>query len=336
MEPKKRALITGITGQDGSYMADFLVSKGYDVHGLIRRSSTVNTERIKHLVDANCITLHRGDVTDSANVFELAAVVQPDEIYHFGAQSHVGASFTQPEYTISATGTSAVRFLEAIRQLKLPTKLYQASSSEMFGNGSRPPQNEATPLRPESPYGISKIMAHHAVSHYRDAYGIFAVSGILFNHESPRRGEEFVTRKITATLAKIRAGLASELVLGNLAARRDWGYAPEYMEAVWTMMQQDRPSDYVIATGETHTVQEFLDHAGRLTGVDTKRYVRTDPSQFRPRDISELRGDASRARAAFGWEPRVRFPELVKIMVEADLKRYGLAPGASGAPAAAV
>lgn len=319
------ALVTGITGQDGSYMADLLTEKGYDVHGLVRRASTVNTERIQHLLEQGRVTLHRGDVTDSARVHQLVTTIQPEEIYHFGAQSHVGTSFSQPEYTIDATGTSTLRFLETIRQLGRPIKLYQASSSEIFGNSSPPPQNEETPFRPESPYGIAKVLAHQAVRHYREAYGIFAVNGILFNHESPRRGEEFVTRKITATLAKIKAGKAKELVLGNLDAKRDWGYAPEYMDAIWRMMQYEQPEDFVIATGETHSVKEWLDAACARAGLNLADVARIDQSQMRPRDVDILRGDASKAKRLLGWEPKVKFAELVNIMVDADLKKFGAA-----------
>lgn len=322
---RKIALVTGITGQDGSYMADLLVEKGYDAHGLVRRASTVNTERIQHLLERGVVTLHRGDVTDSARVYQIVATIQPEEIYHFGAQSHVGTSFSQPEYTIDATGTSTLRFLETIRQLGRPIKLYQASSSEVFGNSSPPPQNEETPFRPESPYGIAKVLAHQAVRHYREAYGIFAVNGVLFNHESPRRGEEFVTRKITATLARIKAGKTKEIVLGNLDAKRDWGYAPEYMDAVWRMMQYEKPEDFVIATGETHSVSEFLEAACSRAGLKREDVARIDQSQMRPRDVHILRGDASKAKRLLGWEAKVKFAELVNIMVDADLKKFGAA-----------
>ena len=322
MELKKRALITGISGQDGSYMADFLVGKGYDVHGLVRWSANNNTSRIAHLLTKNAITIHHGDVNDSARIEAVVATVRPDEIYHFAAQSHVGVSFSQPEYTLQVTGLSTLRLLEAIRKVDSRIKFYQASSSELFGN-MPPPQNESTPFRPESPYGVAKVAAHHSTRLYRDAYGIFAVNGILFNHESERRGEEFVTRKITVGLARIKAGLANELVLGNLDARRDWGYAPEYMEAVWRMMHYERPEDFVIATGESHSVQEFLEQAFGQVGLNWRNHVRVDPSELRPRDINTLVGDTSKARLLLGWEPRVKFPELVRIMVSSDLKRFG-------------
>lgn len=322
MELKKRALITGISGQDGSYMADFLVGKGYDVHGLVRWSANNNTSRIAHLLTKAAITIHHGDVNDSARIEAVVATVRPDEIYHFAAQSHVGVSFSQPEYTLQVTGLSTLRLLEAIRKVDPRIKFYQASSSELFGN-MPPPQNESTPFRPESPYGVAKVAAYHATRLYRDAYGIFAVNGILFNHESERRGEEFVTRKITLGLARIKAGLANELVLGNLDARRDWGYAPEYMEAVWRMMHYERPEDFVIATGESHSVQEFLEQAFGQVGLNWRNHVRADPSELRPRDINTLVGDTSKARLLLGWEPRVKFPELVRIMVSSDLKRFG-------------
>ena len=322
MELKKRALITGISGQDGSYMADFLVGKGYDVHGLVRWSANNNTSRIAHLLTKNAITIHHGDVNDSARIEAVVATVRPDEIYHFAAQSHVGVSFSQPEYTLQVTGLSTLRLLEAIRKVDSRIKFYQASSSELFGN-MPPPQNESTPFRPESPYGVAKVAAYHSTRLYRDAYGIFAVNGILFNHESERRGEEFVTRKITVGLARIKAGLANELVLGNLDARRDWGYAPEYMEAVWRMMHYERPEDFVIATGESHSVQEFLEQAFGQVGLNWRNHVRVDPSELRPRDINTLVGDTSKARLLLGWEPRVKYPELVRIMVSSDLKRFG-------------
>ena len=321
---KKIALITGATGQDGSYMAELLLGKGYEVHGLVRRSSSGNTERIQHLLSKNLLTIHRGDVTDTSSVHHIVTSVLPDEIYHLASQSHVGTSFFQPEYTFDATGVSALRFLETLRHVRKPIKFYQASSSEMFGNSQSPPQNENTPFKPASPYAIAKVMAHQAAWHYRDAYGIFAVGGILFNHESPRRGEEFVTRKITSAISKIKAGLAKEVVLGNMQARRDWGYAPEYMEAVWNMMHYPTPEDFVIATGETHSVEEFLNSACSVAGLNPADILRIDQSQMRPSDVSNLCGDSAKAKRLIGWNPKVHFQELVKIMVEADLKKYGV------------
>lgn len=321
---KKIALITGITGQDGSYLAEFLISKDYAVHGLARRSANNNTERIRHLLELGTLSLHHGDVTDAGRVEAVVAETQPDEIYHLAAQSHVGASFHQPEYTLQATGLSTVRFLEALRKNKPNAKFYQASSSELFGNAPAP-QNEATPFHPESPYGIAKLLAYHATRLYRDAYGVFAVNGILFNHESPRRGEEFVTRKITLGAARITAGLQKEVVLGNLAAKRDWGYAPEYVEVMWRMLQNDRPEDFVIATGAAHSVQEFAEAAFRHAGLDWRNYVRVDPALLRPSEVNQLVGDAAKARRLLGWEPKMKFEDLVHIMVEADLKRVGTA-----------
>jgi GDPmannose 4,6-dehydratase len=318
---RKQALITGITGQDGSYIAELLLSKGYEVHGLVRRTSVSNRERIEHLIKNNKITLHIGDVTDGGCLDHLVADILPAEVYHFAAQSHVGVSFINPEYTLDATGLSALRILEAIRKTKKTIKFYQASSSEMFGN-SNLPQNELTPFNPASPYGIAKVMAFYAVKNYRESYGLFAVNGILFNHESPRRGEEFVTRKITLGLARIKAGLQKELVLGNLDAKRDWGYAPEYMEAVWKIMQYDKPEDFVIATGETHSIREFLDLASSYAGIDWKQCVKTNKEELRPKDINCLIGDASKAKKLLSWQPKVKFSELVKIMMEADLAKF--------------
>ena len=321
---KKIALVTGVTGQDGSYLAEFLVLKGYAVHGLARRSANNNPERIRHLLEQGTLALHHGDVTDAGRVEAVVAETQPDEIYHLAAQSHVGASFHQPEYTLQATGLSTVRFLEALRKNKPNAKFYQASSSELFGNAPAP-QNEATPFHPESPYGIAKLLAYHATRLYRDAYGVFAVNGILFNHESPRRGDEFVTRKITTGIARIKAGLQKEIVLGNLAAKRDWGYAPEYVEVMWRMLQDDRPEDFVIATGTAHSVQEFAEAAFRHAGLDWRNYIRVDPALLRPSEVNQLVGDASKARRLLGWEPKTKFEELVRIMVDADCKRLGVA-----------
>ena len=320
----KRALITGITGQDGSYLAEFLLKKGYEVYGLIRRASTFNTERIDHLyIDPHDpkarVFLHYGDLSDSGQLTNLIYNVQPEEIYHLGAQSHVRVSFDMPEYTGDITGIGTTRMLEAIRRSGIKTKFYQASSSEMFGD-SPPPQNEHTLFRPCSPYAAAKLYAFWMVNNYREAYKIFACNGILFNHESPRRGETFVTRKITRALARIKLGLEKKLYLGNLNAKRDWGYAGDYVEAMWLMLQQDEPDDYVIATGESHSVKEFLEEAFSYTGLDWREYVEVDPRYFRPTEVDSLLGDASKARKKLGWEPRIRFKELVKLMVDADLQ----------------
>jgi GDPmannose 4,6-dehydratase len=320
----RRALITGITGQDGSYLAEFLLKKGYEVHGLIRRASTFNTERIDHLyIDPHDpkarIFLHYGDLSDSGQLNNLIYNVQPEEIYHLGAQSHVRVSFDMPEYTGDITGIGTTRMLEAIRRSGIKTKFYQASSSEMFGD-SPPPQNESTPFRPRSSYAAAKVYAFWMVANYREAYKIFASNGILFNHESPRRGETFVTRKITRSLARIKLGLEKKLYLGNLNAKRDWGFAGDYIEAMWLMLQQDEPDDYVIATGESHSVKEFLEEAFNYKGLDWQEYVEIDSRYFRPTEVDSLLGDASKARRKLLWEPKVRFKELVKLMVDADIK----------------
>lgn len=320
----KKALITGITGQDGSYLAEFLLEKGYEVHGLIRRSSTFNTERIDHIyADPHDLKaklfLHYGDITDSGQLTNLIYNIQPDEIYHLAAQSHVRVSFDMPEFTGDVTGIGTTRLLEAIRRSGIKTKFYQASSSEMFGD-TPPPQNEETPFRPRSPYGAAKVYAYWMVKNYREGYGMFAVNGILFNHESPRRGETFVTRKITRALARIKLGLQDKLYLGNLEAKRDWGYAPNFVEAMWLMLQQDHPDDYVIATGETHSVKEFLEEAFKYADLDWKNYVEIDKRYFRPLEVEFLQGDASKAKRKLGWEPKIRFKELAKIMVDADMK----------------
>ena len=320
----KRALITGITGQDGSYLAELLLKKGYEVYGLIRRASTFNTERVDHLyIDPHDpkarVFLHYGDLSDSGQLTNLIYNVQPEEIYHLGAQSHVRVSFDMPEYTGDITGIGTTRMLEAIRRSGIKTKFYQASSSEMFGD-SPPPQNEHTLFRPCSPYAAAKLYAFWMVNNYREAYKIFACNGILFNHESPRRGETFVTRKITRALARIKLGLEKKLYLGNLNAKRDWGYAEDYVEAMWLMLQQDEPEDYVIATGESHSVKEFLEEAFSCTGLDWREYVEVDPRYFRPTEVDSLLGDASKARKKLGWEPRIRFKDLVKLMVDADLQ----------------
>lgn len=321
----KKALITGITGQDGSYLAELLLSKEYQVHGVKRRSSSFNTERIDsvlpdwHERDARLI-LHFADLADSTSLIKLLYRLQPDEIYHLGAQSHVKVSFEIPEYTgdISALGTT--RLLEAVRETGIKTKFYQASSSEMFGRATEVPQRETTPFRPCSPYACSKVYAHWMTVNYREGYGLFACNGILFNHESPRRGATFVSRKITRGIARIRAGLQDKLFLGNLEAMRDWGYAPEYVEAMWRMMQLDEPEDFVVATGETHSVREFVESAFDYAGLDWQKFVEIDPAYFRPTEVDVLQGDACKAERAFGWRPKVKFNDLVRLMVEADWK----------------
>jgi GDPmannose 4,6-dehydratase len=320
----KRALITGITGQDGSYLAEFLLKKDYEVHGLIRRASTFNTERIDHLYTdphdpKTKIYLHYGDLSDSGQLTNLIYNIQPEEIYHLGAQSHVRVSFDMPEYTGDITGIGTTRVLEAIRRSGIKTRFYQASSSEMFG-GSPPPQNEDTPFRPRSPYAAAKVYAFWVAANYREGYKIFACNGILFNHESPRRGETFVTRKITRALARIKLGFDHKLYLGNLNAKRDWGFAGDYIEAMWLMLQQDEPDDFVIATGESHSVREFLEEAFSYQGLDWNDYVEIDPRYFRPSEVENLQGDASKAKKKLGWEPKVHFKELVRLMVDADLQ----------------
>jgi GDPmannose 4,6-dehydratase len=318
----KRALITGITGQDGSYLAELLLAKGYEVHGLIRRASTFNTHRIEHLyVDPHTadarLFLHYGDLTDGTRLVTLLSTVQPDEVYHLAAQSHVRVSFDEPEFTGLTTGLGTTRLLEAIRTAGLATRFYQASSSEMFG-AAPPPQNESTPFHPRSPYGAAKVYAYWVARNYREAHGLFAVNGILFNHESPRRGETFVTRKITRAVAAIAAGQQDELYLGNLDAIRDWGYAPEYVEAMWRMLQVDEPDDYVVATGTPCSVREFVQIAFEHAGLDWDRYVRFDERYLRPAEVDALIGDASKAEAVLGWKPSVLAPELARIMVDAD------------------
>jgi GDPmannose 4,6-dehydratase len=319
----KKALITGISGQDGSYLAELLLDKGYEVHGIVRRSSSFNTGRIDHLYhdpheEGVRLFTHYGDLADPVALTKLLYELQPDEIYHLGAQSHVRVSFDIPEYTFDITAAGTLRLLEAIRETGVETRFYQASSSEMFGSAPAP-QSETTPFHPRSPYAVAKVAAYWAAVNYREAYGMFTANGILFNHESPRRGETFVTRKITRAVARIRAGLQDKLFLGNLDAKRDWGYAPDFAEAMWMMVQADEPDDFVIATGEAHSVREFLDAAFGRAGLDWEPHVEVDPRYFRPSEVDELLGDASRARAAIGWEPRVRFEELVRIMVDADV-----------------
>ena len=320
----KKALITGITGQDGSYLAELLLSKDYEVHGIIRRASTFNTRRIDHLyqdphVNDVHLFLHYGDISDSTNLVKLLYRVQPDEIYHLAAQSHVRVSFDIPEYTGDVTGLSAVRILEAVRETGMKARFYQASSSEMFGKAQETPQRETTPFHPRSPYGAAKVYAYWITVNYRESYGIFACNGILFNHESPRRGETFVSRKITRAAVQIKLGRQDKLYLGNLDARRDWGYAKEYVEAMWLILQQDQPDDYVIATGETHSVREFLDEAFSCLNLDWHKHVEIDPKYMRPAEVDLLIGDASKARAKLGWAPKMRFKDLVRLMIDADM-----------------
>ena len=329
----KKALITGITGQDGSYLAELLLAEGYEVHGLIRRASTFNTRRIDHIYrdphngENLRLFLHYGDVSGTGNLVDLIYDVRPDEIYHLAAQSHVRVSFDLPEYTGDVTGLGTTRILEAIRRAGSQARFYQASSSEMFGSAI-PPQNEETPFEPQSPYAAAKAYAYWMTRNYRHGYGIYACNGILFNHESPRRGETFVTRKITRALAAIMAGQQQFLYLGNLEAKRDWGYAPEYVEAMWLMLQQDEPLDFVIGTGEAHSVRDFLDEAFGYVGLDWRDHVRIDPRYFRPTEVDYLLADAGQARRLLGWEPRIRFQDLVRIMVDADLELAGLpSPG---------
>jgi GDPmannose 4,6-dehydratase len=320
----KKALITGITGQDGSYLADLLLQKGYEVHGIIRRASTFNTSRIDHLytdphVNGVHLFLHYGDLSDSLNMTRLIDRVGPDEIYHLGAQSHVRVSFDIPEYTGDVTAIGAIRILEALRETKVPARFYQASSSEMFGKVQHVPQTEETPFWPRSPYAVAKVYAYWATVNYRESYGMHASNGILFNHESPRRGETFVTRKITRAVADIKRGKQDALYLGNLDARRDWGYAPEYVEGMWRILQQETAEDYVLATNETHTVREFVEAAFAHAGLDWQKYVKYDERYERPAEVDLLIGDPAKAKAKLGWEPKVKFSELVKIMVDADI-----------------
>jgi GDPmannose 4,6-dehydratase len=319
-----KALITGITGQDGSYLAELLLSKGYEVHGIIRRASTFNTGRLESIyTDPHAIQgrlhLHYGDLSDASALARLTGRIQPDEVYNLAAQSHVRVSFDSPEYTTDITATGAVRLLEAIRETGIRPRFYQASSSEMFGKAREAPQTESTPFYPRSPYGCAKLYAHWITVNYREAYGLHASNGILFNHESPHRGETFVTRKITRAVAHIQAGLQDKLYLGNLDARRDWGYAKEYVEAMWLMLQQATPDDYVIATGETHSIREFLEAAFGHAGLEWQKHVEIDSRYYRPTEVDLLVGDASKARRKLGWEPKTRFLQLVKLMVDADI-----------------
>jgi GDPmannose 4,6-dehydratase len=333
----KTALITGITGQDGSYLAEFLLAKGYNVYGIIRRSSSFNTGRIDHIYkdphDPHPeMRLVYGDLNDGSSLNRIIRTTQPDEIYHLGAQSHVRVSFDVPEYTGEITGLGTVRLLDAIRETGVKTKFYQASSSEMYGNAGGA-LNEKTPLQPRSPYAAAKVYAYWMTVNYREGYGLFACNGILFNHESPRRGETFVSRKITKAAARIKLGRQDKLFLGNLDAKRDWGYAPDYVEAMWMMLQQDKAEDYVIATGESHSVREFLDLAFGHVNLDWKKHVEIDPRYYRPTEVDWLLGDASKARKTLGWKPRVLFKDLVKLMVDADLASESQRPTSPAASA---
>jgi GDPmannose 4,6-dehydratase len=341
MSPVRKALVTGITGQDGSYLAELLLSKGYEVHGLVRRSSSFSTSRIDHLYrdphePGVRLLLHYSDLTDSSSLVTWLNRIQPDEVYNLGAQSHVAVSFELPEYTAETAGIGALRLLEAVRHADWPVRFYQAGSSEMFGNAIENPQSEATPFNPRSPYAAAKLFAHGVTAQYREAYGLFTCNGILFNHESPRRGETFVSRKITRGVAAIVGGREEKLFLGNLDARRDWGYAPEYVEAMWRMLQHDQPDDFVIATGETHSVRELVALAFSLVGLDWERHVEIDPRYFRPAEVEVLCGDASKAARLLGWRPRTTFEELVRLMLEADLGAAGVDPAGRMPPARSV
>ncbi|MFZ4694292.1 MAG: GDP-mannose 4,6-dehydratase [Verrucomicrobiia bacterium] len=321
----KKALITGITGQDGSYLAEFLLKKGYEVHGIIRRASTFNTSRIDYLYQDRHesgakLILHYGDLSDSVSLVKLLMDLKPEEIYHLAAQSHVRVSFDIPEYTADITGVGTIRILEAIREAAIKPRFYQASSSEMFGKVAEVPQKETTPFHPRSPYGCAKVFAYWATVNYREAYGLHATNGILFNHESPRRGETFVTRKITRAVAAIKLGQQEKLYLGNLDARRDWGYAKEYVEAMWLMLQQEKSDDYVVATGETHSVREFLEEAFSHVGLDWKKHTAHDARYERPSEVDLLVGDPSKTERQLGWRPKVLFKELVRLMVDADVR----------------
>ena len=331
----KKALITGITGQDGSYLAELLLSKGYEVHGLIRRASTFNTKRIDHLYrdphngESVLLYLHYGDLANTGNLVDLIYDVKPDELYHLAAQSHVRVSFDLPEYTGDITGLGTIRILEAVRKSGIGTRFYQASSSEMYGSAA-PPQNELTPFQPRSPYAAAKLYAYWVTRNYRRGYNIFACNGILFNHESPRRGETFVTRKISRAVAAIIAGNQDTLYLGNLNAKRDWGYAPDYIAAMWKMLQYEKPGDYVVGTGEAHSVRDFLDEAFGYVNLDWNDYVKIDPRYYRPTEVDYLLADSSYVRKELNWEPRVYFKDLVRIMVDADIELLGLKPPGEG------
>ncbi len=321
----KKALITGITGQDGSYLAELLLAKGYEVHGIVRRSSSFNRGRLDPIysdpqLETTRLFLHYGDLTEGSSLVRLLARLDPEEIYNLGAQSHVRVSFDNPEYSTDVNATGTVRLLEAIRESGIKPRFYQASSSEMFGKVAEVPQTEKTPFHPRSPYAASKVYAYWITVNYREAYGLHATNGILFNHESPRRGESFVTRKITRAVAHILAGLQDKLYLGNLDSKRDWGYAKEYVEAMWLMLQQDKPDDYVIATGETHSVRDFLEAAFSHVGLDWNKYVAMDERYLRPSEVDLLLGDGAKAKRQLGWEPKTKFKDLVKLMVDADIK----------------
>lgn len=330
----KKALITGITGQDGSYLAELLLSRGYEVHGIIRRASTFNTKRIDHIyIDPHDpkarLFLHYGDLSDSEQISNIVYNIKPDEIYHLGAQSHVRVSFDTPEYSGNVTGLGTTRILEAIRRSGNNIRFYQASSSEMFGS-SPPPQNENTPFNPRSPYACSKVYSYFMTKNYRDGYGIFACNGILFNHESPRRGETFVTRKITRGLALIISKKIKNLYLGNLEPKRDWGYAPEYVEFMWKMLQQDEADDFALGSGENHSVKECVEEAFAYAGLDWQDYVKIDPKYFRPTEVEELIADTTKAKARLGWNPKIKFKDLVKIMVDSDMRKLGMEPIGEG------
>jgi len=329
----KKALITGITGQDGSYLAELLLHKGYEVHGIIRRASTFNTSRIDHIYadphDESNLHLHYGDLTDSEMIANLIYNIHPDEVYNLGAQSHVRVSFDTPEYTGNVTGLGTTRLLETIKRSGQDIKFYQASSSEMFG-ATAPPQNEDTKFWPRSPYACAKVYSYHMCKNYRDGYNMFVCNGILFNHESPRRGETFVTRKITRGLANIIAGKQKYLYMGNLDARRDWGFSPEYVEAMWMMLQQDKADDYVVSTGQTNSVKEFLQEAFGYAGLNWEDYVRIDPKYFRPTEVENLIGDSTKAQRVLGWKPKVDFATLTRVMVDADFRAAGLSPIGEG------
>lgn len=339
MTQPKRALITGITGQDGSYLSELLLQKGYEVHGIIRRTSTFNTDRIDHLYEdphneGVRLFLHYGDLCDGSTLRRILDKIQPHEVYNLGAQSHVRVSFDEPEYTVDAVGLGTLRILEALRETQQRTgqeiRYYQAGSSEMFGKVLEVPQKETTPFYPRSPYACAKVYAHWQTVNYRESYGLFACNGILFNHESPRRGETFVTRKITRALSRILAGTQKKIFMGNLDSKRDWGYAKDYVRAMWLMLQQEQPDDYVVATNETHSIREFLDVAFGYVNLDWQQFVEFDPRYLRPAEVDLLIGDAGRAKEKLGWEPSVTFEELVKIMVDADIRAIGLEPPGEG------
>ena len=331
----KKALITGITGQDGSYLAELLLGKGYEVHGIVRRASTFHTSRLDHIKLGHDerrarLLLHYGDMTDSSNLNRVLEKVQPEEIYNLAAQSHVQISFEVPEYSAEVDGLGVLRLLDAIRETKVKARFYQASTSELYGKVSQPRQDEKSPFYPRSPYAAAKLFGYWTVVNYREAYGLFACNGILFNHESPRRGENFITRKITLGIAQILAGKLDFINMGNMEAKRDWGYAPEYVELMWKMLQADHPVDYVVGTGEQHSVEEFIEAAFTYARLDWRKYVRTDPRYLRPTEVDELCADPARAGKELGWEPQVKFAGLVKVMVDADMRALGLKPLGEG------